>query len=217
MVGCGVTDNLSSCQSCTVLRIPYGLWKTHMCSKPFPLQSTSWEEWGRHTGTPSQICAAICSYTTSTLHGIGEHRLKRHVNTPRGTADTHREASRTLKPQLWNVKLPKHRQSSQKVSGLPTACPRAQMTSDNCGFPNAAIPQKQWPLANISDSDKFCHPLQGDVWEAGRKPTEDQILLGEKPDPLPTIPQNESKFTLSLPVLHDSDALGHLNVTTEEL
>lgn len=54
------------------------------------------------------------------------------------------------------------------------------------------------------------------MWEAGRKATEEQTVLGEKPDPLPTALQNKSKFTLSLPVLHDSDTSGLLNVTTED-
>lgn len=77
MVGCGVTDNLSSCQSCTVLPIPYGLFKAHMCSKTSPLQRTSWEEWGGHPGTPAQICAAICAYMMSMLPGIGEHSFEK--------------------------------------------------------------------------------------------------------------------------------------------
>lgn len=44
MVGCSVTDNLNSRQSCTALQIPYGVCKAHMCSRPIPLQRTSWEE-----------------------------------------------------------------------------------------------------------------------------------------------------------------------------
>lgn len=67
MVGCGVTDNLSSCQSCIVLQIPYGLCKAHMCSEPFPppenklggMRRTYWD-------SVPDLCCSMFTYNVHT-------------------------------------------------------------------------------------------------------------------------------------------------------